>query len=157
MIAKRIDSGLHDMVAAISESPATNKEILAMGEEIRNGEVVISTIVDGFTNADEADDYVAEEDFDSYDEADDDDGKGGSKAMTRKLEELKREALSRFDDMRALSEQLQQLCKAEGYGSPAYQAKQAELTERLMSIRFTAKAIEKLCETVRQQLDGVRK
>jgi RNA polymerase primary sigma factor len=156
-IAKRIEGGLHDMVAAISESPATIKEILAMGEEIRNGEVVISTIVDGFTNADEADDYVAEEDFDSYDEADDDDGKGGSKAMTRKLEELKREALSRFDDMRALSEQLQQLCKAEGYGSPAYQAKQAELTERLMSIRFTAKAIEKLCETVRQQVDGVRK
>ncbi len=156
-IAKRIEGGLHDMVAAISESPATIKEILAMGEEIRNGEVVISTIVDGFTNVDEADDYVAEEDFDSYDEADDDDGKGGSKAMTRKLEELKREALSRFDDMRALSEQLQQICKTEGYGTPSYQAKQAELTERLMSIRFTAKAIEKLCETVRQQVDGVRK
>jgi RNA polymerase primary sigma factor len=156
-IAKRIEGGLHDMVAAISESPATIKEILAMGEEIRNGDVVISTIVDGFTNADEADDYVAEEDFDSYDEADDDDGKGGSKAMTRKLEELKREALSRFDDMRALSEQLQQICKDEGYGTPAYRAKQAELTERLMSIRFTAKAIEKLCETVRQQVDGVRK
>ena len=40
---------------------------------------MISTIVDGFTNADEADDYVAEEDPDSYDEADDDDGKGGQR------------------------------------------------------------------------------
>ncbi len=156
-IAKRIEGGLHDMVAAISQSPATIKEILAMGEEIRSGSVVISTIVDGFSNANEADDYVAEEDFDSYDEADDDDGKGGSKAMTRKLEELKREALSRFDDMRALSEQLQQICQDKGYGCPAYQAKQTELTERLMSIRFTAKAIEKLCETVRQQVEGVRK
>ncbi|WP_425436749.1 RNA polymerase sigma factor RpoD [Malikia granosa] len=156
-IAKRIEGGLHDMVAAISQSPATIKEILAMGEEIRSGAVVISTVVDGFTNANEADDYVAEEDFDSYDEADDDDGKGGSKALTRKLEELKREALSRFDDMRALSEQLQQICSSEGYGTPAYQQAQAALTERLMSIRFTAKAIEKLCETVRQQVEGVRK
>ena len=156
-IAKRIEGGLHDMVAAISQSPATIKEILAMGEDIRSGAVVISTVVDGFTNANEADDYVAEEDFDSYDEADDDDGKGGSKALTRKLEELKREALSRFDDMRALSEQLQQIYSSEGYGTPAYKKAQAALTERLMSIRFTAKAIEKLCETVRQQVEGVRK
>ncbi|MEY5097828.1 MAG: polymerase sigma factor RpoD [Pseudomonadota bacterium] len=156
-IAKRIERGLHDMVAAISQSPATINEILAMGEEIRNGDVVISTIVDGFANADEADDYVAEEDFDSYDEADDDDGKGGSKAMTRKLEELKREALSRFDDMRRLHEQLRQVCETQGYGTPAYQQVQSALTERLMSIRFTAKAIEKLCDTVRQQVEGVRK
>ena len=39
--------------------------------------------------------------------------------------------------------------QAEGYGSP-YQAKQAEDDQALMSIRFTAKAIEKACETVRQ-------
>ena len=31
------------MVAAISQSPATIKEILAMGEDIRSGAVVIST------------------------------------------------------------------------------------------------------------------
>jgi RNA polymerase primary sigma factor len=51
-----------------------------MAEEIREGKVVISTVVDGFVNANENDDYVAEEDFDEYDEEDDDDGKGGSKA-----------------------------------------------------------------------------
>jgi RNA polymerase primary sigma factor len=59
-----------------------------MADDIREDKVVISTIVDGFTNANEADDYVAEEDFDEFDEADDDDGKGGSKALTKKLEEL---------------------------------------------------------------------
>ena len=140
-IAKRIEGGLNDMMAAISESPATINEILAMGEEIRSGAAVISTIVDGFADADEADDYVAEEDFDDYDEADDDDGKGGSKAMTRKLEELKREALSRFDEMRELFEQMHAIYDKEGYGTPAYMTKQAALTQRLMSILFTAKAI----------------
>ncbi|WP_371809218.1 RNA polymerase sigma factor RpoD, partial [Aquabacterium sp. A08] len=156
-IAKRIEGGLNEMMAAISESPATINEILAMGEEIRSGAVVISTIVDGFADSNEADDYVAEEDFDDYDEADDDDGKGGSKALTRKMEELKREALSRFDAMRELFEKLHKLYDKEGYGTPAYQKTQTALTEKLMSIRFTAKAIEKLCETVRQQVDGVRK
>jgi RNA polymerase primary sigma factor len=38
-----------------------------MGEEIREGKVVITTIVDGFSNPNEADDYVAEEDFDEFD------------------------------------------------------------------------------------------
>jgi len=66
--------------------------------------VVISTIVDGFNNLNEADDYVAEEDFDEFDEEDDDDGKGGSKALTKKLEELKNAALERFDRMIALFE-----------------------------------------------------
>ncbi|NBX56417.1 MAG: RNA polymerase sigma factor RpoD, partial [Betaproteobacteria bacterium] len=96
-IAKRIEGGLMDMMAAISASPATIAEILRLANDIREDKVVISTIVDGFSNANEADDYVAEEDFDEFDEADDDDGKGGSKALTKKLEELKREALERFD------------------------------------------------------------
>jgi RNA polymerase primary sigma factor len=156
-IAKRIEGGLNDMMAAISESPATIAEILTMAEEIREGKVVISTVVDGFADADEADDYVAEEDFDDYDEADDDDGKGGSKALTRKLEELKREALERFDAMRALFEKLHKIYDKEGYGSPAYLKTQQALTEKLMTIRFTAKAIEKLCSTLRAQVDEVRK
>ena len=156
-IAKRIEGGLNEMMAAISESPATINEILAMGEEIRSGAAVISTIVDGFSDADEADDYVAEEDFDDYDEADDDDGKGGSKALTRKMEELKREALERFDAMRTLFEKLHKVYDKEGYGTPNYQKTQSLLTEKLMTIRFTAKAIEKLCDTVRQQVDMVRK
>jgi RNA polymerase primary sigma factor len=97
-IAKRIEGGLMAMMEAISASPATIAEILRLAEEIREGKVVITTVVDGFSNPNEADDYVAEEDFDEFDEAeDDDDGKGGSKALTKKLEELKTQALERFD------------------------------------------------------------
>ncbi|MBW8467605.1 MAG: RNA polymerase sigma factor RpoD [Thiobacillus sp.] len=156
-IAKRIEGGLNDMMAAISESPATIADILAMAEDIREGKVVISTVVDGFADADAADDYVAEEDFDDYDEADDDDGKGGSKALTRKLEELKREALTRFDTLRTLFEKLHKTYDKEGYGTPTYLKTQLAITETLMSIRFTAKAIEKLCSTMRSQVDEVRK
>ncbi|WP_372657076.1 RNA polymerase sigma factor RpoD [Hydrogenophaga sp.] len=156
-IAKRIEGGLNDMMAAISESPATIAEILVLAEDIREGKIVISTVVDGFADANEADDYVAEEDFDEYDEEDDDDGKGGSKALTRKLEELKREALDRFDQMRAQFEKLHKTYDKEGYGTPTYVKTQKAITETLMSIRFTAKTIEKLCSTMRNQVDEVRK
>ena len=74
-IAKRIEGGMMAMMEAISASPTTIALLLQMANEIREGKVVISTIVDGFSNPNEADDFVAEEDFDEYDEADDDDGK----------------------------------------------------------------------------------
>ena len=156
-IAKRIEGGLMAMMEAISASPATIAEILRLGEEIREGKVVITTVVDGFSNPNEADDYVAEEDFDEFDENDDDDGKGGSKALTKKLEELKKQALERFDKLRELFEKIHKTYDKEGYGTPTYVKTQKALSEELMTIRFTAKAIEKLCDMVRGQVDDVRK
>ena len=156
-IAKRIEGGLMAMMEAISASPATIAEILRMAAEIREGKVVINTIVDGFSDANENDDYVAEEDFDEYDEEDDDDGKGGSKAMTRLLEKLKTEALERFDEIASLFEKVHKAYDKEGWGSPNYVKSQHALSERLMSIRFTAKTIEKLCDLLRSQVDDVRK
>jgi RNA polymerase primary sigma factor len=45
----------------------------------------------------------------------------------------------------------------EGYGTPAYMKASSRLSEELMTIRFTAKTIEKLCDMVRGQVDDVRK
>ena len=156
-IAKRIEGGLMRMMEAISESPATIAEIMRLGEEIRNGKIVISTVVDGFSNPNEADDYVAEEDFDEFDEEDDDDGKGGSKALTKKLEELKKEALSRFDTIASLFEKVHKTYDKEGYGTPTYVKSQKALSDELMTVRFTAKTIEKLCDLLRAQVLDVRK
>ena len=156
-IAKRIEGGLMRMMEAISESPATIAEILRLGEEIREGKIVISTVVDGFTIANEADDYVAEEDFDEFDEEDDDDGKGGSKALTKKLEELKKEALIRFDNIAVHFEKVHKTYDKEGYGTPTYMKAQKLLSDELMTVRFTAKSIEKLCDLLRGQVLDVRK
>jgi RNA polymerase primary sigma factor len=156
-IAKRIEGGLMAMMEAISASPATIAEILRLAAEIREGKIVISTIVDGFSNPNEADDYVAEEDFDEFDADDDDDGSGGSKALTRKLEELKAQALERFARIASLFEKVHKVYDKEGWGTPAYHKTQKALSEELMSIRFTAKTIEKLCDMVRSQVDDIRK
>ena len=156
-IAKRIEGGLQSMMQAISASPKTIAEILSMADRIGEGKMQISEVVDGFVSDDEADDYVAEEDFDEFDEEDDDDGNGGSKALTKKLEELKSQALERFTLVRTHFDKMRKAYEKDGYNSPAYRKCQEQLTGDLMTIRFTVKTIEKLCDVLRSQVDDVRR
>jgi RNA polymerase primary sigma factor len=156
-IAKRIEGGLQAMMLAISASPTTIAEILSMAERITAGDMKISEAVDGFVSTDEADDYVAEEDFDEFDEEDDDDGAGGSKALTKKLEELKAAALVKFDELRVQFDKMRKAYEKEGYKSPSYNKAQHAISDNLMTIRFTVKTIEKLCQILRSQVDDVRR
>ncbi|MBC7942637.1 MAG: RNA polymerase sigma factor RpoD, partial [Chitinophagaceae bacterium] len=118
-IAKRIEGGLQAMMLAISASPTTIAEILSMSDRIGEGTMQISEAVDGFVAEDEADDYVAEEDFDEFDEEDDDDGNGGSKALTKKLEELKVSALVKFEALRINFDKMRKAFEKDGYQSPS--------------------------------------
>ena len=44
----------------------------------------------------------------------------------------------------------------EGYKSPGYLKAQTKILDELLGIRFTAKMVEKLCDTLRDQVDEVR-
>ena len=156
-IAKRIEGGLQAMMLAISASPTTIAEILTYADKIAAGDMQISEAVDGFVAEDEADDYVAEEDFDEFDEEDDDDGNGGSKALTKKLEELKNQALEKFGSLRIHFDKMRKAYEKEGYRSQSYDKAQHAISEDLMTIRFTVKTIEKLCDILRSQVDDVRR
>jgi len=156
-IAKRIEGGLQDMMLAISASPTTIAHILEFSAKIRAGEMQISEVVDGFVSDDEADDYVAEEDFDEFDEEDDDDGNGGSKALTKKLEELKNAALVKLDSLATNFDKMRKAFEKDGYRSPSYDKAQHAISAELMTIRFTVKTIEKLCDILRSQVDDVRR
>jgi len=156
-IAKRIEGGLQAMMLAISASPTTIAHILEFAGKIRAGEMQISEVVDGFVAADEADDYVAEEDFDEFDEEDDDDGNGGSKALTKKLEELKNAALVKLDSLSANFDKMRKAFEKDGYKSANYNKAQLAISQELMTIRFTVKTIEKLSDILRSQVDDVRR
>jgi RNA polymerase primary sigma factor len=156
-IAKRIEGGLNAMMESISHSPATIQEIFNMMTEVQDKKVLISAVVDGFANPNAADDFVAEEDFDEYDDSEGDEEAKANKAMTKRLEELKVEAFSRFEIIRGHFEKLHKSYDKEGYGTPAYMKAQKSVTDELMLIRFTAKTIERLCEMVRGQVADVRK
>lgn len=154
-IAKRIEGGLQQMMEAISASPTTIAEVLKLAEEIKNGTTQISQVVDGFVNPDEADDWVAEEDQDFFDDDDDDEDNSGT-ALTAKLEELKNEALERFAEISKLFDKIREAFIKNGYGSENYIKAQQALTDQLMTIRFTAKTIEHLCNILRLQVEDVR-
>ena len=156
-IAKRIEGGLQAMMLAISASPTTIAELLTYADRIKAAEMTISEVVDGFVSVDEADDYVAEEDVDFFDQEDDDDGQGGSKALTKKLEELKTAALDKFENLRVNFERMRAAYDRDGYQSPEYAKAQAAISGELMTIRFTVKTIEKLCGLLRSQVDDVRR
>jgi len=155
-IAKRIEGGLQAMMLAISASPTTIAEILAMAGRIRAGESQISEVVDGFVSDDEADDYVAEEDFDEFDEEEEDEG-ATSRALTKRLEELKAAALVKFDALSGHFDRMRKAYEREGYKSPAYNRSQMAVSGEIMSIRFTVKTIERLCDILRSQVDDVRR
>jgi RNA polymerase primary sigma factor len=151
-IAKRIEAGLQAMVRAVSSAPAVVAEILASGEKIAAGEMKIADVVDGLVRADEADDYVAEEDVDAFD-----DEIAAGMAMTRRLAELRSAALERFESVRSGFDALRRAHEKSGCGSPAYGKAQRKLTDEVMTLRFTAKTIERLCGVLRAQVEQVRR
>ena len=155
-IAKRIEGGLMAMMDAISASPATIVKILELGEEIREGTTSIHLIVDGFYDPNDELDHLPEIDFDEFD-IDEETETDASEVLTKKLAELKAETLRRFDLLRMQFEKLHEVYDREGYGTPNFVKAQRTLSEHLMTIRFTAKVIEKLCDMVRGQVDDVRK
>ncbi|MCA3184473.1 MULTISPECIES: RNA polymerase sigma factor RpoD [unclassified Cupriavidus] len=172
-IAKRIEAGLKDMVMAISACPVTISEILASAERIANEEIKIDEFVDGLIdpNAEEVqdnspaaaaasdeEDEESEEDGEEEGEEDEDDENGaGAGASARQLEELKVAALEKF---RIIAEQFDKMRRAfekEGYKSKPYVKAQEAIQAELMGIRFTARNVERLCDTLRGQVDEVRK
>ena len=170
-IAKRIEAGLKDMVMAISACPVTISEILALAERVASDEIKIDEFVDGLIDPNAEDVPVAppapvaapvaeEDDEESDDEEsdeDEDDDAGGLAASARQLEELKQGALEKF---RVIAEQFDKMRRSfekEGYKSKAYVKAQEAIQNELMTIRFTARNVERLCDTLRGQVDEVRK
>ncbi|AOY93256.1 RNA polymerase sigma factor RpoD [Cupriavidus sp. USMAA2-4] len=170
-IAKRIEAGLKDMVMAISACPVTISEILAQAERVANDEIKIDEFVDGLIdpNADAVAEAAAqggtaadeeeleEEEAEEDEEEDEDDDAGGAGASARQLEELKLAAMEKF---RVIAEQFDKMRRAfekEGYKSKPYVKAQEAIQAELMGIRFTARNVERLCDTLRGQVDEVRK
>jgi RNA polymerase primary sigma factor len=154
-IAKRIEAGLQAVMQAISAAPVVVAEILDAADRLSAGEIGIAELVDGFVVAGEADDYVAEEDVDAFEDAEEEGD--GSRAVTRRQEELRLAALERFATLRARFERVRKALERGGHGSPAHGKAQRALTDELMGIRFTVKTIERLSGLLRAQVDEVRR
>ncbi|HEY1148519.1 MAG TPA: RNA polymerase sigma factor RpoD, partial [Pseudoduganella sp.] len=164
-IAKRIEGGLRDMIQAISACPTTIDEILSLAAKIENDEMKVDDVVDGFVDLNEtnvpsaparvaaASDEDEDVEVEELDEDEDGDANGGAAGFsTEQLAQLKVDALEKFA---LISSQYDKMGKA-SYGSAAYQKAQDIISNELLGIRFTAKVVEKLCDTLRSQMEQVR-
>jgi RNA polymerase primary sigma factor len=164
-IAKRIEGGLRDMIQAISACPTTIAEIISLAQKIENDEMKVDDVVDGFVDLNEVSAPVAparsapaasdddEDEEEELDEDEDGDANGGAAGFSNEqLAQLKVDALDKFA---LISSQYDKMSKA-AYGSASYQKAQDIISNELLGIRFTAKVVEKLCDTLRSQMEQVR-
>ncbi len=154
-IAKRIEDGLKHMVMAISACPTTIAEILAHGERIRGAEIPIDEVVDGLMDP-LAEDFPTAGGDEEDEEGEETTDIGASGMTAGQLDELKVRALDKFDHVTKLFDKMRVSFEKEGYKSPGYLKSQQKILDELMSLRFTAKMVERLSDTLRRQVDEVR-
>ncbi|WP_374000697.1 RNA polymerase sigma factor RpoD [Massilia sp. CFBP 13647] len=171
-IAKRIEDGLRDMIQAISACPVTIAEIISAAQRIDADEIKIDEIVDGLVEEEGAEetspsavvpatDGDEDEDEDAEDEEEGEEEEaaatpGAAGYSAEQLEALKVAALGKFSTIEQQFDKMRKAYEKEGYNSKAYVKAQEAISDELLGIRFTAKVVEKLCDTLRGQVDEVR-
>ena len=168
VIAKKIEAGLKDMVMALSACPVTIAEIIGNADKIVIGEMEIDQFVDGLVDPNAEDIQLGpdepEEDLEAVEGEDDggeeDSGGGGggsSTASAKQLEELKQISLEKFAIIRTQADKMRRAYDRDGYNCPGYIKAQEAIRNELLGFRLTAKSVEKLCDTMRSQVDQVWK
>ena len=150
-IAKRIEEGLKYMIMAISACPMTVAQILDLAAKIERDELKIDDVVDGLMDFTET--LATIED----DEEEGEEGEDNSGAIAAEnLERLKVAGLERFAVIRRLYTRMLTILQKEGHKAPKYLELQKKISAELMQIRFGARQVERLCDSVRCEVDNIR-
>ena len=170
-IAKRIEDGLKHMVQSISACPSTIAEILALAERVEKDEIRADEIVDGLIDPNAPveqamqaqvalpeEDEEGDEDITSDEEVDEEEDEEAKAAVqTADLLRLKEESLKRFGIIRGHYGRMMKALARNGSRSPAYLEAREDISNELMNIRFSAKQIEALCDSVRRLAEEIRR
>ncbi|HET9337426.1 MAG TPA: RNA polymerase sigma factor RpoD [Casimicrobiaceae bacterium] len=155
-IAKRIEDGLKHMIMAISACPMTVGQILDLADKIGKDELKIDDVVDGLLDFQEKIEATAVDEGDE-DEDDEDEDEGDAGAIqAENLERLKVAALERFNAIRRHYTKHLSVVQKEGHKAPKALDYQKKISAELMQIRFSARMVEKLCDSVRSEVDNIR-
>ena len=157
-IAKRIEEGLKHMVQAISACPLTITQILELVDRVEKEELKIDDLVDGLMDS-SGEDIVMEgasEELEASDDEDGDDESASAAITAANLAQLKADALERFAAIRKTHVKMQSALNKYGFASKQYQKLLDDISVMLLGIRFTARQVDALCETVRTIVEEVR-
>jgi len=156
-IAKRIEDGLKHMIQAISACPTTIAEILDLSGRVTREEMRIDELVDGLIDPNAKDEPIQElADDVEPEEEEETEGEDESAALSASLLRLKEDALARFAKIHRLYEKMKRALAEHGHRSKEYIRVRDQIGNELMNIRFTARIIEKLCDSLRGMVDEVR-
>jgi RNA polymerase primary sigma factor len=157
-IAKRIEDGLKHMIQAISACPTTIRDILEFADRIERDEMRVDELVDGLLdpNAQEIPDEVPEEAMEAELAAAEEDEDDGGALARASLLQLKNNALERFETIRQLYNRMVKTLARQGSKNRSYQKIQDQISAALMGIRFSARQVEALCDSLRRLVDEVR-
>ena len=156
-IAKRIEDGLKHMIMAISACPMTVQQILDLAEKIEKDELKIDDLVDGLMDFNEQLTGIETADDDESDEEDEDESEADAGAIAAEnLERLKVASLERFGAIRRLYGRMLAVLQKDGHKAPKYLELQKKISAELMQIRFAARQVERLCDSVRSEVDNIR-
>src|SRR5690606_30931977 len=118
---------------------------------------VVDGLIDPNAKAEPIKEVVEEEEeVEEEIEAAEEDEEEGAAVQTADQLKLKVDALKRFAVIRSLYNKMARSLARNGPRSRAYLQSRDQITEELMKIRFGAKQIEALCESVRRLVEEVR-
>ncbi|HVP88877.1 MAG TPA: RNA polymerase sigma factor RpoD [Casimicrobiaceae bacterium] len=152
-ISKRIEEGLKHMIMAISACPMTVAQILELAAKIEKDELKIDDVVDGLMDFNEQ--LETMDDEEALEELDEEEADSGAIAAEN-LERLKVAALARFGTIRRLYTRMLGVLQKDGHRAPKYLDLQKKISAELMQIRFAARQVERLCDSVRCEVDNIR-
>ena len=156
-IAKRIEDGLKHMIQAISACPTTIAEIIDLAGKVARDEMRIDELVDGLIDPNAKDEPIQElADDVEPEEEEETEGEDESAALSASLLKLKEDALARFSKIHRLYEKMKRALAEHGHRSKEYIRVRDQIGNELMNIRFTARIIERLCDSLRGMVDEVR-
>jgi len=158
-IAKRIEDGLKHMIQAISACPTTIAGILDLATKVAHDEMRIDELVDGLLdpNAQEiVNEEISDESLEQELGAEDVEDEDSVAVASANLLKLKTDALERFTVIYQAYAEMKKVLARKGSTSKAYKEIQEHISAELMAIRFSAKMVEKLCDTQRGLVDEVR-
>ncbi|MEO6824024.1 MAG: RNA polymerase sigma factor RpoD [Nitrosospira sp.] len=158
-IAKRIEDGLKHMIQAISACPTTIAGILELANKVSRDEMRIDELVDGLLDPN-AQEMVGEEISDESLEqelgAENAEDEDIAAIASANLLKLKNDALERFSVIQQAYTEMQKALAKKGSTNKAYKDIQEDISAELMAIRFSAKMVERLCDTQRGLVDEMR-
>jgi RNA polymerase primary sigma factor len=156
-IAKRIEDGLKHMIQAISACPTTIAEILDLSAKVSRDEMRIDELVDGLIDPNAKDEPITElADDVEPEEEEESEGDDDGAALSASLLQLKEDALARFGKISRLYEKMKKALAEHGHRSKEYVKVRDQIGSELTNIRFTARIIERLCDSLRGMVDEVR-